>query len=311
MSAAPDPDLGALADALAAAGRHVRDAVLELAPSPDDHAVVRHEGGDDIFGLDVRADEALRREFESIGALWPGRLVMEGFDEPLAIGGGAGEWVFLADPIDGTRPWLAGKRSAWVLLGAGRSARTLEGLEVGAAVELPTRRARSGLVAVGVRGGGARAFEDDLHDATTREVDLRPRAGSDLTRSYVTVASVSPGTKGVLGRFEDALLAGVETYEDQYLSSGGQLMGLATGSDAAVLDPRPLVGMHLVAHPYDLAALVVAREAGVVVEALPPGPLDGSLAPTTPVAWAGYANAEVAETLREAWALASVELFSE
>jgi hypothetical protein len=112
------------------------------------------------------------------------------------------------------------------------------------------------------------------------------------------VARFSPGQKEAIGRFEDDLLAGLEVYEDPYLSSGGQLMGLASGSDAAVLDPRPLFGARFCAHPYDLAALVVARAAGVIVEALPPGPLDVPLDPNADVAWAGYANAAVAARLR-------------
>jgi hypothetical protein len=57
------------------------------------------------------------------------------------IGDRSEPWVYLADPVDGTRLWLTGKLSAWVLLGAGREATTLEELEVGAAVELP-RHAR-------------------------------------------------------------------------------------------------------------------------------------------------------------------------
>jgi hypothetical protein len=82
-------------------------------------------------------------------------------------------------------------------------------------------------------------------------------------------------------------------------------MGLAGGSDVAVLDPRPLFSDELAAHPYDLAALVVARAAGVVVEALPPGPLDVPLVPDAPVAWAGYANPAVAERLRPAEPIAT------
>src|SRR5258706_8807979 len=132
-----------LARSLAAVGRAVRDAVLAVPSTLADSDVVRVEGGDAVFGVDARADvvlvDALRRH---CGERWPGRLVMEGLDDPLVIGAGGGEWVYLADPVDGTRPWLAGKRSAWVLLGAGRRARTLEDLEVGAAVELPTNRAR-------------------------------------------------------------------------------------------------------------------------------------------------------------------------
>jgi hypothetical protein len=223
---------------------------------------------------------------------------MEGFDDPLPVGDGAGEWVYLADPVDGTRPWLAGKRSAWVLLGAGRRATTLDELEVGAAVELPNERACLARVAWAASGGPPEAVDDDLHGGPARPVRLAPRTGSDLRRSFVTVARFGPGTKGAIGEWEDQLLAGIEVYEDPWLCSGGQLMGVASGSDAAVLDPRPLFGATFCAHPYDLAAVVVAKAAGAVVEALPPGPLRAPLDPHADVAWAAYANEEIAERLR-------------
>src|SRR5439155_23891268 len=133
-----------------------------------------------------------------------------------------------------------------------------------------------------------------------RPASLVPKADADLARTWVTVARFSPGQKEVIGAFEDGLLAGLEVYEDPYLSSGGQLMGLASGADAAVLDPRPLFGALFCAHPYDLAALVVARAAGVVVEAVPPGPLTVPLDPHADVAWAGYANDGIARRLRPA-----------
>lgn len=292
-------DLDDLAAALAAVGRAVRDEVLAVAQRASDADVVRTAGGDEVFGVDDRADEIVRRELAGIGERWPGRVVMEGFDEPLPVGDPSGPWTYLVDPFDGTRPWLAGKRSAWVLLGAGRHASTLEDLEVGAAVELPTARAGWALRAWAARGGPAHAVDDDLRGAEpSRPVPLAPRAAADLHRSYVTVARFDPGSKASIGTWEDRLLAGFETYEDPYLCSGGQLMGLAIGQDAAVLDPRPLLGARFCAHPYDLAALVVARAAGVVVEALPPGPLTVPLDPHEDVAWAGYANEEVARELR-------------
>ena len=285
-------DLADVAAGLAAVGRAVRDVVLALAPTDDHAAVVRAAGGDEVFGIDAEADRVVLERM----AGWPGRLVMEGFDEPVALGDGP--WTYLVDPFDGTRPWLAGKRSAWVLLGAGRDAATLEDLEVGAAVELPTRRSRWALTAWATVDGHRQAVDDDLTGGPSRPVTLVPRAGADLRRSYVTVARFDPGSKATIGAWEDALLDGVETYEDPYLCSGGQLMGLASGQDAAVLDPRPLLGARVCAHPYDLAALVVARAAGVVVEALPPGPLAVPLDPFADVAWAGYANQDVAALLR-------------
>src|SRR5207244_9865078 len=114
---------------------------------------------------------------------WPGRLVMEGLDEPAPIGegDGGGGWTYLADPVDGTRPWLAGKRSAWVLLGAGQRAQTLEDLEVGAAVELPTARPCLARVAWAVRGGRPHAVDDDLvTGGAAQHVELRSRGGADL-----------------------------------------------------------------------------------------------------------------------------------
>ena len=77
------------------------------------------------------------------------------------------------------------------------------------------------------------------------------------------------------------------------------MMGLASGADRAVFDPRPLLHPEgFAAHPYDLAALVVARAAGAVIEALPPGPLAVPLDTETPVAWAGYADEATARRLR-------------
>ena len=300
----------ALAAELAEVGREVRDAVRATTLTAADHAVERTEGGDVVFGVDARADvvliEALRRR---CGERWPGRLTIEGYDGAVTIGddaGSAGGWVYLADPVDGTRPWLAGKRSAWVLLGAGRNAATLDDLTVGAAVELPTHRAHLGRVAHATTAttttpGTLHAEDDDLVDPTDpspRPATLQPRTAPDLQRTFVTVARFAPGHKQQIGAWEDAVLDGIETYEDPWLCTGGQLMGLADGADSAVLDPRPLFGTTLCAHPYDLAAIVVARAAGVIVEALPPGPLDVPIATDVDVAWAGYANEAIADTLR-------------
>ncbi|MEA2345835.1 MAG: hypothetical protein QOF63_4004, partial [Thermoanaerobaculia bacterium] len=237
---------------------------------------------------------------ERCGDRWPGSLVIEGFDEPVAIGSTSGSWRYIADPVDGSRPWLAGKRSAWVLLGAGRDAATLDALEVGACVELPTARAALSMVAWAVRDGGRPTIvDDDLVAGTTVVADVGPRTDAGLTeRSFVSIQRFVPGQKATLGAWEDAVLAGLEVYEDPYLCSGGQLMEVVCGRELAVLDPRPLVVDGMAAHPYDLAAWVVAREAGVIVEALPPGPLDYPLDTGTPVAWAAYANEAVAGALR-------------
>lgn len=295
---------GELSGALAQVGRAVRDTVRRGGGAAD-HLVVRTEGGDDVYGIDARADEVLVEELRRrCGERWPGSLVIEGFDAPVPIGEGGGdgeggEWTYLADPVDGTRGLLAGLRSAWVLLGAGRGAATIADLSVAAAVEVPTPRAALGRVAT-VGPGGLQVVDDHLDGvAPPVSVELVPRRDAVLDRCFVTVVRLLPGGHATIGRWADLVLDGWEVYDDLYPCTGGQLMAVADGSAAAVLDPRPLLHPDgFASHPYDLAAVAVARAAGVVVEALPHGPLASPIDTSTPVAWAAYANEEVARLLQ-------------
>lgn len=298
----PSDELEALAGALVALGVAVRD-VVRGTGRVDDGQVVRTEGGDDVFGIDARADDLLRSGLVAIGARWPGTVVMEGLDAPLRIGGaeaGAGPWRFIIDPLDGTRPLLAGKRSAWVLVGAGRGATTLEDLELSVVVEVPTRRAALGLVAWATSDGRLHAVDHDLWGGgPPRPVHLQPRPGASIEHSFVTVVRFAPGFGAAIGAWSDRHLGGLTVFDDLVPCTGGQMLGLASGADAAVFDPRPLLAPGtMAAHPYDLAGLWVARAAGAVVEALPSGPLDCPLDVSTPVAWQGFANEAVAEQLR-------------
>jgi len=256
-----------LAESLATVGREVRDAVRAVA-RPTDRDVVRTEGGDDVYGVDARAEDALFAGLDRwVAPTWPGAIVLEGFDDPVLVGAEPGPWVFLADPVDGTRPYLVGLRSAWVLLGAGRGASKLEDLEVGVAVEIPTPRAAVGRVAWAVRGQGVRCVDEDLlGDGDPIEVTLAPSDRTDPVRTFVTVVRLLAGDHGPIGRWADEHLAGLEVYDDMHPCSANLLMGVAGGATSAVLDARPLfhpAGLHT--HPYDLAALVLYREAGAMV----------------------------------------------
>ena len=136
-------------------------------------------------------------------------------------------------------------------------------------------------------------------ESTSLQRELIPKADADLERSFVTVVRLLPGGHASIGSWADEVLQGLEVYDDMYPCSGGQLMAVASGAASAVLDPRPFLhpeGFHT--HPYDLAAFVVARAAGVIVEALPPGPLLFPIDTSTPVAWAAYANEQIATQLR-------------
>ena len=80
-------------------------------------------------------------------------------------------------------------------------------------------------------------------------------------------------------------------FDDEYISSGGQLHELVAGRDRFVADLRPLVDRDALAcHPYDVCTAMVLEEAGGVVTDAFGEPLDTPLDTTSPVAWVGYAN---------------------
>jgi hypothetical protein len=87
-------------------------------------------------------------------------------------------------------------------------------------------------------------------------------------------------------------------FEDQYISSAGQLYELMMGHDRWTADLRPLVWTKLgqrglCCHPYDLATAIIARAAGVDVTDGRGQPLDAPFDVETDIAWIGYANAAI------------------
>ena len=77
-----------------------------------------------------------------------------------------------------------------------------------------------------------------------------------------------PG-KPALAELEAELFARLgsrHVFDDEYISSGGQLHELITGHDRFVADLRPLVDADALAcHPYDVCTAMLLEEAGGVV----------------------------------------------
>src|SRR4029434_6682631 len=92
-----------------------------------------------------------------------------------------------------------------------------------------------------------------------------------------------PGARDVLAAIDDEIVAdvmGVATagkaacFEDQYLSTGGQLYELMAGHDRVIADippgmaPPPAqrgIARPLCCHPYDLCSSLIAAEVGVML----------------------------------------------
>ena len=71
-------------------------------------------------------------------------------------------------------------------------------------------------------------------------------------------------------------------FDDEYISSGGQLHELIAGRDRFVADLRPLVDPDAFAcHPYDICTAMLLEEAGGVVTDPRGAPLDVPLDTTT------------------------------
>lgn len=244
----------------------------------------------------------------------------------------------ILDPIDGTRGIMYDKRPAWSLAGLApqRGSRTnLRDIVVAAMTELPTSKQGRADQLSAVRGRGVVATSIDCrpegrkHGRPARDrfdarpgrpcfpgaakpLRLRPSRASDCRHGFASFAKFFPEGRVLTARIEEELwtaLYGAQgkaspvIFDDQYISTGGQLYELACGHDRMIADIRPPVFEHLglpcalVCHPYDICTALVLEEAGGVVEAPGGGRLSAPLDTTTPVAWVGYANRTLARAI--------------
>jgi hypothetical protein len=56
--------------------------------------------------------------------------------------------------------------------------------------------------------------------------------------------------------------------------------------------------LSMTCHPYDICTAMILEELGGIVEAPDGSPLDAPLDTTSPVAWVGYANSQLAALAR-------------
>lgn len=213
------------------------------------------------------------------------------------------------------------KRSAWVLAAVapgpaalGRPA-TMADLVVAVQSELPTSRARLADSLWAVAGEGAQGETLDLTNGATAPLRFAPSRASTLAHGFATVSKFFPGTKEATVWLEERLFAAVVDdqaggapliFDDEYVSSGGQLYELMVGHDRFIADLRPALmaaaeakagarggRRRLCARPYDLCTALIAVEAGVAVTDEWGRPLAAPLDTVTDVAWAGYANTQL------------------
>jgi hypothetical protein len=268
--------------------------------------------GDLTYALDDVADEPLSEYAMRLGVRHPVTLIAEGPGERRAGEGAAGPPLrVLIDPVDGTRSLMHDMRSAWALTGLapdkGPGTR-LSDVIVAVQTELPTTSAGVYHVLSAVRGRGAVIARHDVRSGA--ELERAPLLAPQklrLDNGYLCFARYLPEERPLVAALEAEFLSRViEThdvdprllYDDQYLCSAGQLFLVATGRYRMLADLRGWLSrtrglQNFTAKPYDLASLLIWREAGVPVFDEHFAPLDAPMDTETKLSVIAFANEEL------------------
>jgi fructose-1,6-bisphosphatase/inositol monophosphatase family enzyme len=273
---------------------------------------------DTIYAIDKVSERTVLAWFEKHWPrAWPVELVMEGLEEkhgavtfPRGTTVKNTIWKCILDPIDGTRGLMYDKRSAWSLaaLAVQRGQKTsLRDIFVAAMTELPVGKQDQADQFSAVRARGVKAVRIDLSSGHRRKIRPRPSTARNLDHGFASFAKFFPAGKAWLAGLEEKLWRrlgdGGEIFDDQYLSTGGQIHELLSGHDRFIADLRPLaferlkIRSALACHPYDICTALIAQELGCVITAPDGRPLRVPLDTTTPVAWVGYANPALARRI--------------
>jgi hypothetical protein len=166
-----------------------------------------------------------------------------------------------------------------------------------------------------VKDHGLVAECTDMRDPSrcVTHVKLQPSRAKDFRHGFASFSKFFPEGRVMTSQLEESLwerIVGLGTspspviFDDEYISTGGQLYEIMCGHDRMVGDLRPYalraLGLEdtLTCHPYDICVEMLAREAGCIVEHPLRGPVSGPMNATFPICWVAYANEDLAEIVR-------------
>ena len=276
--------------------------------------IITEQAGDAVFAIDRIAEEALLKHFSVLGQNRSFLLIAEGLGEsgiatfPAGLNATDAELRILIDPIDGTRGLMYQKRAAWILTGIApnRGPRTsVTDIELAVQTEIPLLKQHLCDSLWAITGQGA--FGERYNRLTGERTPLlpQPSRATTILQGYGNIARFFPGNRAELAQIDDELIERVlgprvfekpQAFEDQYISTGGQLYELMMGHDRWVADLRSALAVRtgvqtgLCCHPYDICTELIAREAGVIVTNEQGRPIAVPLDVFTDLSWIGYAN---------------------
>lgn len=301
-------------------------AACEGATAEQLSSIVADDEGDTIFAVDRVSEEILIDFFErEIASKVPVVLIAEGLEDgkvilPPTANESDAVWRIIVDPIDGTRGLMYQKRSAWILTGVAPNrgdATNLRDIEFAIQTEIPLVKQHLSDIIWAFRGQGAKAERYNRLTGETTDLEIRPSSARTIEQGFAMISRFFPGARDVLAEIDEEVvraalgkprLGKAQCFEDQYISTGGQLYELMAGHDRFVADLRPLMagvmkerGMDLsiCCHPYDLATELIAREMGLIITDENGVQLAARLALKPDVAWIGYANQGIREQIEQ------------
>jgi len=300
---------------------HIRDEVVaecERVDLEQLQQVAEETEGDTIYRIDKVSEAVLLAEFSQLARDFPLVLIAEGVgaDGRTVLPEGKREEEctlrVIVDPIDGTRGIMYQKRAAWILTGVAPNrggSTSLADVELAVQTEIPLIKQHLCDCLWAIRGEGAGGYRLDRLSGETSPLRPAPSRAPTIEGGYGQIARFFPGGRGTLAAIEDELIERLlgpippgkaQTFEDQYVSTGGQLYELLMGHDRWVADLRSLVSPGLCCHPYDLCTELIAREAGVIVTDERGRQVAAPLDVTSNLSWIGYANPRIREQVEPA-----------
>ena len=284
--------------------------------------VARETASDTIYAIDESCEEILLQHCHQWGKQDCFILIAEGMGEngffvfPETAGWQEADFRLIVDPIDGTRGIMYDKRSAWILsaIAPNRGDQTsLSDIELAIQTEIPLTKQYLSDMLFAIHGRGAKGERVNLITGEMQSFYPAPSQAQTLKHGFAMLTKFFPGRKTITAAIEEELLRqlgllddadAIFVFDDQYISTGGQMYELTVGHDrfsgdfrAHLMKNPELKGSPpvMAAHPYDLCTELIAREAGVIITDLLGNPLETPLDVSTDVSWIGYAN----ETLRQ------------
>src|SRR5690242_64691 len=221
----------------------IRDQVVrscEQATTEQLAEIVADQAGDTIFAIDRVSEDILLEQFARVGQRWSFVLIAEGLGDdgmavfPAETDPEQAELRIIIDPIDGTRGLMYQKRPAWILTGVAPNrgaATSLADIELALQTEIPLVKQHLSdafWIANGVVGG------ERLNRLTGESTSIAPRPSraTTIAQGYGGLSRFFPTGRELLAAVDDAVVERVLgptpagralAFEDQYISTGGQL----------------------------------------------------------------------------------------